>query len=106
VPRDWCPTVGLDRETGLGWAGGYVGEGVSTSNLAGQTLADLALDRATDLTTLPWVNRKVRRWEPEPVRWLGIHAMYGLLNAADRHETRRGTAANGLARLGKWIAGR
>ena len=27
VPRDWCATVGLDRATGLGWAGGYVGHG-------------------------------------------------------------------------------
>jgi glycine/D-amino acid oxidase-like deaminating enzyme len=35
VPRDWCATVGLDRGTGIGWAGGYVGVGVSTSNLAG-----------------------------------------------------------------------
>ena len=42
VPRDWCATVGLDRKTGLGWAGGYVGVGVSTANLAGRTLADLA----------------------------------------------------------------
>jgi glycine/D-amino acid oxidase-like deaminating enzyme len=29
VPRDWCATVGLDPVTGLGWAGGYVGVGVS-----------------------------------------------------------------------------
>ena len=41
VPRDWCASVGLDRSTGLGWAGGYVGDGVSTTNLAGRTLADL-----------------------------------------------------------------
>ena len=31
----------MDRETGLGWAGGYVGTGVSTTNLAGRTLRDL-----------------------------------------------------------------
>jgi glycine/D-amino acid oxidase-like deaminating enzyme len=62
VPRDWCATVGLDPATGLGWAGGYVGIGVSTSNLAGRTLADLALGRTTPLTSLPWVNRRVRRY--------------------------------------------
>lgn len=106
VPRDWCASVGLDRETGLGWAGGYVGEGVSTSNLAGQTLADLALGRDTALTSLPWVNRRVRRWEPEPLRWLGIHAMYTLLLAADRHEAKQGSAATRLAKLGNWITGR
>ena len=53
VPRDWCATVGLDPATGIGWAGGYVGVGVSTSNLAGRTLADLTLRRQTDLVRLP-----------------------------------------------------
>ncbi len=41
VARDWNASVGLDRERGLAWAGGYVGDGVGTSNLAGRTLADL-----------------------------------------------------------------
>ena len=50
IPRDWCASVGLDRGTGLGWAGGYVGDGVSTTNLAGRTLRDLVLGRDTDLT--------------------------------------------------------
>ena len=43
VPRDWCASVGLDRDTGMAWAGGYVGDGVATTNLAGRTLADLIL---------------------------------------------------------------
>ena len=43
IARDWHPSVGFDRTTGLGWAGGYVGDGVSTTNLAGRTLADLVL---------------------------------------------------------------
>ena len=29
VPRDWHPSVGLDPDTGIGWAGGYVGDGVA-----------------------------------------------------------------------------
>ena len=29
VPRDWCATVTLDPQTGLGWAGGYSGHGVA-----------------------------------------------------------------------------
>ena len=40
IARDWWASVGLDRTTGIGWAGGYVGDGVGTSNLAGRTLAD------------------------------------------------------------------
>mgnify|MGYP006170262313 CR=1 FL=1 len=35
VPRDWFSSVGLERSTGLAWAGGYVGDGVSTTNHAG-----------------------------------------------------------------------
>lgn len=105
VPRDWCATVGFDAETGLGWAGGYVGVGVSTSNLAGRTLADLALRRDTDLTALPWVNRRVRRWEPEPLRWLGITGMYRLLDTADRQEARGGGPSR-LAALGYRLTGR
>ncbi len=106
VPRDWCATVGLDSATGLGWAGGYVGVGVSTSNLAGQTLADLALGRDTNLTRLPWVNRKVRQWEPEPLRWLGVHTMYRLFGAADFRETVHNTPPSRLAALGNWLTGR
>jgi len=106
VPRDWCATVGLDPATGLGWAGGYVGVGVSTSNLAGRTLADLALGRDTDLVHLPWVNRRVRQWEPEPFRWLGVTGMYALLNAADRRESRPGAGPSRLAALGNWLTGR
>ncbi|CAN1577406.1 DadA Glycine/D-amino acid oxidases (deaminating) [Paracoccaceae bacterium] len=106
VPRDWCATVGLDRKTGLGWAGGYVGVGVSTANLAGRTLTDLAIGRDSDLTGLAWVNRRPRNWEPEPLRWLGVHTMYSLLRIADNRETRLGIPPSRFARLGKWITGK
>ncbi|WP_327355222.1 NAD(P)/FAD-dependent oxidoreductase [Streptomyces sp. NBC_01304] len=91
VPRDWCATVTLDRSTGLGWAGGYVGSGVATANLAARTLRDLVQQDsgqglATPLTELPWVNHRVRRWEPEPLRWLGVQGMYAAYRAADRRE--------------------
>ncbi len=106
VPRDWCATVGLDAGSGLGWAGGYVGVGVSTSNLAGKTLADLALGRDTALTRLPWVNRKVRPWEPEPLRWLGVHGMYKLYQMADFRETTHNTPPSRLSAFGNWLTGR
>ncbi|WP_244246902.1 NAD(P)/FAD-dependent oxidoreductase [Nocardioides euryhalodurans] len=91
VPRDWCASVGLDRDTRIGWAGGYVGDGVGTTNLAGRTLRDLVLDRDTELTRLPWVGHRSRRWEPEPLRWLGINAGLHAITWADREErlTRR-----------------
>ncbi len=107
VPRDWCATVTLDRTTGLGWAGGYVGSGVATSNLAARTLRDLVLEHTTDLTTLPWVNHRVRRWEPEPFRWLGVQALYAAYREADRHEATTHTPTTApLARLADRISGR
>ncbi|MFD7298976.1 NAD(P)/FAD-dependent oxidoreductase [Streptomyces sp. NPDC059897] len=112
VPRDWCATVTLDRSTGLGWAGGYVGSGVATTNLAARTLRDLVQQDSgqsgpTDLTTLPWANHKVRKWEPEPLRWLGVHGMYATYYAADRRELT--THSSDSSRLAQWadkIAGR
>ncbi|WP_405921537.1 NAD(P)/FAD-dependent oxidoreductase [Streptomyces sp. NBC_00122] len=107
VPRDWCATVTLDATSGLGWAGGYVGSGVATTNLAGRTLRDLVLGDSTDLTTLPWVGHRVRRWEPEPFRWLGVHALYAAYREADRREslTHR-PATTPLARLADRVSGR
>jgi glycine/D-amino acid oxidase-like deaminating enzyme len=90
VPRDWCASVGLDRATGLAWAGGYVGDGVSTTNLAGRTLADLVIGRSTDLTRLPWVGHRSPRWEPEPLRWLGVSAALRAMTTADGVEERTG----------------
>lgn len=104
--RDWCAAVGFDPATGLGHAGGYVGVGVSTSNLAGRTLADLALGRTTDLTELPWVNRAVRLWEPEPLRWLGVRAMYAAFHLSDRLEARPGAGPSRLAPLAMKLTGR
>lgn len=90
VPRDWYPSVGLDRTTGMAWAGGYVGDGVATSHLAGRTVADLVLGHDTELTSLPWVRRRTKRWEPEPLRWLGVNAVTALMTHADRSEQRTG----------------
>lgn len=107
VPRDWCATVGMDPVTGVGWAGGYVGRGVSTSNLAGRTMADLVLDRRTNLTRMPWVNRMPRKWEVEPFRWLGVHGMYWLYNLADRDEhLHGGNKTSSLAHVANWLTGR
>jgi len=90
IARDWHASVGLDRTTGLAWAGGYVGDGVSTTNLAGRTLADLITGRDTELTRLPWVGHRSRRWEPEPLRWLGANAGLRAMTWADAAERRHG----------------
>ncbi|WP_308250195.1 NAD(P)/FAD-dependent oxidoreductase [Sphaerisporangium fuscum] len=106
VPRDWCSTVHVDHRTGLGWAGGYVGSGVTTTNLAGRTLRDLVLRRETELTGLPWVGRQVRQWEPEPLRWIGVQMIYALFRAADRHENAQMGRTSAYARVANLISGR
>jgi glycine/D-amino acid oxidase-like deaminating enzyme len=103
IARDWCASVGLDRGTGLAWAGGYVGDGVSTSNLAGRTLADLVLDRPSELVRLPWVDHRSRRWEPEPLRWLGVTASLRVMAAADAEEVRTGRPSRRAALLSTLI---
>jgi glycine/D-amino acid oxidase-like deaminating enzyme len=86
IARDWFASVGFDQTTGLAWAGGYVGDGVGTSNLAGRTLTDLILGRSTDLVALPWVGHRSPRWEPEPLRWLGVNGALQVMTAADLEE--------------------
>ena len=90
IARDWHASVGLDAGTGLAWAGGYVGDGVATTNLAGRTLTDLLLGRDGKLTRLPWVGHRSRSWEPEPLRWLGANAGLHAMAWADAAEQRRG----------------
>jgi glycine/D-amino acid oxidase-like deaminating enzyme len=106
VPRDWCATVVVDHVTGLGHAGGYTGHGVATTNLAGRTLRDLVLRHDTELTALPWVGWRVRRWEPEPLRWLGVHLLYRLYRLADARESRGLPHTSRLARGADLISGR
>jgi glycine/D-amino acid oxidase-like deaminating enzyme len=93
VARDWHASVGLDRITGLAWAGGYVGDGVSTTNLAGRTLADLILRNDSPLADLPWVGHRSPRWEPEPLRWLGANAGLRAMTWADAAEARNGRSS-------------
>jgi glycine/D-amino acid oxidase-like deaminating enzyme len=98
IARDWNPSVGYDRRSGMAWAGGYVGDGVSTTNLAGRTLADLIGGIDSGLTRLPWVDHRSRSWEPEPLRWLGINAGLAAMTLAD-HEERITHRESVLARL-------
>jgi len=107
VARDWRPAVRLDRASGIGFAGGYVGTGLAAAHLAGRTLRDLALGEETELTRLPWVGHRSRRWEPEPLRFLGASLVYALYRAADRREAASASArTSALARAADLISGR
>jgi glycine/D-amino acid oxidase-like deaminating enzyme len=106
VPRDWEASVSFDKATGLGAAGGYVGHGVTATNLAARTLTDMVLGRQTPLTDLPWVGHASRDWEPEPLRWLGVRGMYLAYKAADWHESRGRRSTSPIAAVADKIAGR
>jgi len=103
VARDWAASVGLDRELGLAWAGGYVGDGVGSSNLAGRTLADLILRVDSDLVAHPWVNHRSPKWTPEPLRWLGVNAGLRLMESADTAEARSGRASRRATLFGRLL---
>jgi glycine/D-amino acid oxidase-like deaminating enzyme len=104
VPRDWCATVTYHPGSGLGWAGGYTGQGVAAANLAGRTLADLVIGEQSALTALPWVGHRSRSWEPEPARWTGVHGLYSLYRLADRLESPADSHPSG-ARRGRGAPG-
>ena len=90
VTRDWWPYMNYDVNSGFAAAGGYVGDGVGTANLAGRTLAHLISGEPSPILDMPWVNRPLRRWPVEPVRWLGARSMLNAAKVADRTETRTG----------------
>ncbi|MDQ6728871.1 MAG: FAD-binding oxidoreductase, partial [Actinomycetota bacterium] len=86
VPRDWSMSIELDRATGFARAGGLAGHGLVASSLCGRTLADLILERDSELTSLPWVGHRSGRWEVEPARVVAQHLITAILASADRKE--------------------
>lgn len=106
VPTGWRPYAYFDRSTGFGAVGGYVGEGVGASNLAGRIMADLILARDTDITQLPWVDNRPEKWPPEPLRWLGATALTFLGNRADRIELSLGRRSAFWGSLFNYVARR
>lgn len=89
MARRFRPHMLCDPLDRVALAGGYGGEGVGATNLAGRTLADLILGRESNLLEQPWVQRDSRiadlsRWEPEPLRWLGYNAIIRSFVQEDR----------------------
>lgn len=106
VTRDWNGGVHWDPASGIGSSTGYAGHGLTSAYVGGRTLVELAFEKETERTTLPWVGYRARKWEPEPIRWLGVHAIYRLFSIADRWEERRGSSkTSALARFGSRLAG-
>lgn len=101
MPRDHSPFVRVDFDSGMASAGGYTGDGVVLSHVAATALADLITrpDTETEFTRLPFVQHAGRRWEFEPLRWVGINAGLGLAGWADRVEAKHAR----VSRASQWL---
>lgn len=86
ITRDWEPYLQWNKESGFARLGGYAGDGVTMSHLAAKILAHEILDRPNEIRSLHFVNRKIRKWEPEPIRYLGVNALMKLSALSDREE--------------------
>ncbi|NUL60441.1 FAD-dependent oxidoreductase [Brevibacterium luteolum] len=107
VPRDWSPFVDVNRSTRLVRVGGYAGQGVTAAYVAGRTVADIATEKSSGLTTSSWVRKVPRNWEPEPLRWIGSRAVQTLYQFADNIEHRRGgTKTSFFGKAANIVAGR
>ena len=69
---------------GVGWSG----NGVGPSAMGGKILASLALGRGDEWARHPLVDRRPRRFPPEPIRFIGAHVVRTAVAAKERAEAR------------------
>ena len=92
VPRDWTPSVIIQRKRKYARIGGYVGDGVAATNLFARMFVDAWVDNDTALSRLPFVQHQSPRWEVEPFRFVGINSLLKLSDSIDEYELRHGKA--------------
>jgi glycine/D-amino acid oxidase-like deaminating enzyme len=83
VPIDMAPAIGFAGDHRAVFSLGCVGHGVSMTHLNGRTIADLLLEKDTDLTRVWFVGRRTIPWPPEPVRFAASHAIRGYMRLED-----------------------
>ena len=92
IPRDWCASVGLDRgdRARLGRRVRRRRRRAPPTSPAGPCATSCSAATPSS-PGCPWVGHRSRRWEPEPLRWLGINAGLRAMTLADAEErlTRR-----------------
>jgi len=88
VPRDFIPSIYYEPDTGVAAAHGYTGHGVGFANLAGRILAELITGQRSELSELPFVGHRSPKWEPEPLRWIGVRGVQAGLSRVDARRTR------------------
>ena len=83
MPMDWMPSASYDPASKIARIGGYTGQGVSVSNLAGRLLAGLIAGEKTGLESLPIAQHRSPKWIVEPLRWGVVRYMQNSLLRID-----------------------
>jgi glycine/D-amino acid oxidase-like deaminating enzyme len=84
LTRRWQSYLNYNPITGQAAIGGYVGDGVTLSYLVAKTLAQMI--NGEEVANLPFINQRIGRWEPEPIRYLAVNAGFKATVAADFEE--------------------
>jgi len=90
VTLDLVPALGYWKDERIIYNAGCIGHGVSLMPSNGRILADLALERKTELTDLWFVNRRIWPWPPEPIRLLLSFSIRTILQIEDWWRERKG----------------
>ena len=104
MARDRAPYVRVDRRAGTAAAGGYVGDGVVMSFVAGRSLAAGICGEEDPAEGLPFLGHRAADWEREPLRWLGITAALRIAQLADARETHTDTTSRATGLLERIVA--
>ncbi len=83
VPLDMAPAMGYAGGKDVVYSLGCMGHAVSMTHLNGQTLADLVLERDTELTRTFFVNRRTIPYPPEPLRTAAIKTIFTFMRWED-----------------------
>jgi glycine/D-amino acid oxidase-like deaminating enzyme len=83
VTLDLTPAIGYLGDPRAVFSLGCIGHGVSMTHLNAQVLRDMVLERESDLTESPFVDRRVLPWPPEPLRLAMGLAMRAYLKTED-----------------------
>jgi hypothetical protein len=80
---DFTPALSYLGDERALYALGCIGHGVSMTHQNALVLTDLLLQRRTENTACPFVNRQVIPWPPEPPRSLAARTMLASLRMQD-----------------------
>jgi glycine/D-amino acid oxidase-like deaminating enzyme len=85
ITLDMAPALGyLGEDRRAVYSLGCMGHGVSMAQYNGWTLAELLLGQTSERTSSFFVNRKVFRWPPEPLRFALGYAIRGYMRLEDK----------------------